>query len=52
MDVLNTKIKNIKNEKALKIRPENIKNGVSISAITHLLPSFAFPASWDSTSAA
>ena len=33
MDVLNTKIKNIKDEKALKVRPENIKNGVSIFGI-------------------
>ena len=34
MDALNTKIKNIKTEKALKVRPENIKSGVSVFGIT------------------
>lgn len=34
MDPLNTKIKNIKTEKALKVRPENIKKDVSIFGIT------------------
>lgn len=33
MDALNTKIKNIKTEKTLKVRPENIKSGVSIFGI-------------------
>jgi len=33
MDALNTKIKNIKTEKALKVRPENIKDGVTIFGI-------------------
>ena len=34
MDILNTKIKNIKTEKTNKVRPENIKSGVSIFGIT------------------
>jgi len=34
MDPLNTKIKNIKTEKTNKVRPENIKQGVSIFGIT------------------
>ena len=33
MDILNTKIKDIKTEKALKVRPENIKDGVTIFGI-------------------
>lgn len=33
MDILNTKIKNVLTEKTLKIRPENIKNGVTIFGI-------------------
>ena len=33
MDELNTKIKSIKTEKTLKVRPENIKDGVSIFGI-------------------
>ena len=33
MDELNTKIKSIKTEKTLKVRPENIKSGVSIFGI-------------------
>lgn len=33
MDILNTKIKNILTEKTLKVRPENIKNGVTILGI-------------------
>ena len=33
MDALNTKIKNIKTEKTLKVRPENIKDGVTIFGI-------------------
>ena len=33
MDVLNTKIKNILAEKNLKVRPENIKSGVSVFGI-------------------
>lgn len=33
MDALNTKIKNIKTEKILKVRPENIKSGVSVFGI-------------------
>lgn len=37
MDELNTKIKNIKTEKTLKVRPENIKSGVSIFGITGTL---------------
>lgn len=34
MDVLNTKIKSILTEKTNKVRPENIKNGVSILGVT------------------
>jgi len=37
MDILNIKIKNILTEKTLKIRPENIKNGVTILGITGTL---------------
>lgn len=33
MDILNTKIKNVLTEKTLKIRPENIRNGVTIFGI-------------------
>ena len=33
MDILNTKIDNVLTEKTLKVRPENIKNGVSIFGI-------------------
>ena len=33
MDALNTKIKNILTEKTLKVRPENIKSGVTIFGI-------------------
>lgn len=33
MDILNTKIKNILTEKTLKVRPENIKSGVTILGI-------------------
>lgn len=33
MDILNTKIKNILTEKTLKVRPENIKDGVTIFGI-------------------
>lgn len=34
MDILNTKINNILTEKTLKIRPENIKSGISILGIS------------------
>lgn len=34
MDILNTKIDNVLTEKTLKVRPENIKNGVSIFGIS------------------
>lgn len=33
MDILNTKIKNILTEKTLKVRPENIKDGVTIFGV-------------------